>query len=101
MTKEQLIKEFREKFTREDGLLDIGKYDDEIVEDIISSAFDAGRASGIEEEVKKEIKMFMHAIQEKANVTKPNLILNEVVNYAYDRIKALTPSSSKDDDIKN
>lgn len=45
--------------------------------------------------------MFMHAIQEKANVTKPNLILNEVVNYAYDRIKALTPSSSKDDDIKN
>lgn len=39
--------------------------------------------------IKEEVFAFMHHLQEKANTLPPNLLLNEVVNYAYDRINRL------------
>ena len=39
--------------------------------------------------IKEEVFAFMHHLQEKANTVSPNLLLNEVVNYAYDRINLL------------
>jgi len=31
----------------------------------------------------------MHHLQDKANTIPPNLLLNEVVNYAYDRVNLI------------
>lgn len=57
MTKEQLIKEFREKFNKEcAGRYLSGWTDNQMAEwwsDKCLSAFDAGRASGIEEAVRR------------------------------------------------
>jgi len=43
----------------------------------------------IVEQKTKEIMLFMETIQERANNIPPNLLLNEIVNYAYDRKKEL------------
>lgn len=43
----------------------------------------------------KEIMRFMEHMQEKANSISPNLLLNEIVNYAHDRKKEiLTPTKT-------
>mgnify|MGYP007071606134 CR=1 FL=1 len=55
----------------------------------ISPAIEVVIKKEIEFAVRKEIMDFMYAIQERANTIPPNLILNEVVNYAHDRIKQL------------
>jgi len=44
--------EFEKEFRREDGLLDIGKYDDEIVKDFIRSLREADRKRIVEEQHK-------------------------------------------------
>lgn len=42
-----------------------------------------------EKVIKEEVLTFMKEIQKRADVVPPNLLLNEVVNYAYDRIAHL------------
>lgn len=42
----------------------------------------------------KEIMRFMEKMQEKANTLPSNLLLNEIVNYAYDRKNELLTNSS-------
>jgi hypothetical protein len=37
----------------------------------------------------KEIMLFKEELQKRANTTPPNLLLNEIVNYAYDRVKEI------------
>jgi len=37
----------------------------------------------------EEVRLFMTTLQERANTVPPNLILNEIVNYAHDRLKVL------------
>lgn len=37
----------------------------------------------------KEIQKFVQELQDRANTIPPNLILNEMVSYAFDRIKEL------------
>ena len=39
----------------------------------------------IVEQKAKEVMRFMEQMQERANTTNPNLLLNEIVNYAYER----------------
>lgn len=39
----------------------------------------------------EEVRAFMEGIQNRANAIPPNLLLNEVVNYAHDRLQAITP----------
>ena len=48
-----------------------------------------------------EIMRFMEKIQERANKIPPNLLLNEVVNYAYDRKKELLSSLSLNKENEN
>lgn len=42
------------------------------------------------EQKKKEIMLFKEHMQKIADTTRPAFLLNEVVNYAYDRVKELT-----------
>jgi hypothetical protein len=49
----------------------------------------------------KEIMKFMEKMQEKANTTRPNLLLNEIVNYAYDRKDDLLSNLSPNKENKN
>lgn len=37
----------------------------------------------------EEVRLFMTTLQERANTVPPNLLLNEIVNYAHDRLKVL------------
>lgn len=48
-----------------------------------------------EEAIRMEVKLFMETIQERANKIPANLLLNEVVNYAYDRLEALPTEDNK------
>lgn len=88
MTKEQLIKEFREKFTAKheyDNLLfvDLRGSSVDALEAFLLSAFDAGRASGIEEVKYNKMPCENHTIYSESCV-------------ACQKSNELTPSSSKD-----
>lgn len=45
---------------------------------------------------KEENRLFMETMQKRADTVPPNLLLNEIVNYTYDRIEALTPEQLED-----
>lgn len=46
--------------------------------------------SELERFAKREVRLFMEEIQRRANTIPPNLLLNEVVNYAYDRLDIIS-----------
>jgi hypothetical protein len=46
----------------------------------------------------KEIMLFTEELQKRADTIPPNLLLNEIVNYAYDRKEDLLPTNNKEDD---
>ena len=70
-----------------------------IISDMLNNQYDDGiyptseaynkMFNFVVEQKTQEIKLFMETIQDKANTIPPNLLLNEIVNYAYDRIKEL------------
>lgn len=69
------------------------KEDYEIAKAQQEKAFKSGTEMGEERGRMEEARLFMESIQKKAETVQPNLLLNEVVNYAYDRIKTLTQKS--------
>lgn len=49
----------------------------------------------ISQAAEAEVRLFMQEMQKRADKTPPNLLLNEIVNYAGERIKALTNKIKK------
>ncbi|MEJ6011451.1 hypothetical protein [Novosphingobium aquae] len=61
---------------------------------------DQAHKAEVEEAKRKEVEMFMYTLQERGNTIPANLILNEVVNYAYDRMKEIaTPLPESDNQV--
>lgn len=82
---EQISEWFNFKPSSLGGELSMGRFEKQEVINFIKEVISQEK----EKCIKEEVFAFMHHLQEKANTLPPNLLLNEVVNYAYDRVSLL------------